>query len=117
MVAMSLCPPARVSERSPAASSTCTKRSYGRYPTTSRLQRGPVRDRGADDLEMAELFGGDVHEQVVLVRIGLPCSKCLHEVLHGGLQLPIAAAELLQQETGEARVGTRDAGVDCSSLT
>jgi hypothetical protein len=54
---------------------------------------------------MTELFGRDVHQHVVLVGIRLTRRKRLHKVAHGGSELAVGAAELLEQQTGEARIG------------
>ncbi len=60
---------------------------------------------------MTEFLRGNVHQQIVLVRVRLPRGERLHEVLHRGLQFAIPAAELLQQESREAGIGPGDASV------
>ena len=64
-------------------------------------------DRGTHDFEVAELLGGDVHQHVVLVRIGVVTGERLHEILHGGFQLAVGTAELLKQQARETRIGFR----------
>ena len=63
-------------------------------------------DRGADDFEVAQLFGGDIHQHVVFVRIGVVAGERLHEILHRGFQLAVAAAELFEQQPREAGIGS-----------
>src|SRR5581483_8256827 len=61
---------------------------------------------------MAELFGRDIHEEVVFVRIDPPASKCLHEVLHGSFEFTVAAAELLEEQVRETRIRTGNASIE-----
>ena len=68
-------------------------------------------NRGADDLEVAELLGGYIHQHVVFVGIGVVACESLNEILHGSFQLAVAAAELFEQQTGETRIGTRYASI------
>jgi len=64
------------------------------------------RDSGPDNFEVAQLLGGDVHQQVVFVGVGLLGGERLDEILHGCFQLAVATAELLEQHPGEHRVGS-----------
>ena len=61
----------------------------------------------ADDFEMAEFLGADVHQQVLAVRI--LAIEPLYRILHGGRELAVGAAELLKEHIAEARVGFIDA--------
>ena len=62
---------------------------------------------GADDLQVAQLLGADVHEQVLAGRV--LAVEPLDRVLHGRGQLAVGPAELLQQHVAEPRVGLADA--------
>ena len=66
-----------------------------------------MRARRADDLEMAELLGADVHQQVLALRI--LAVQSLNRVLHRGGELAVSAAELFQQHVAELRVRRIDA--------
>jgi hypothetical protein len=61
-------------------------------------------DGRSDHLEVAELLGGDVHEQVVHLGILFPQNECLREVLQSSGEFAIGTTELLHEKTGEARV-------------
>ena len=50
----------------------------------------------ADDLQVAEFLGGDIHQHIVLIRVRHFGAECLGEILHGCGQLTVFAAELLQ---------------------
>ncbi len=65
-----------------------------------RLQMHP-RER-ADDLEMAQFFGADIHQEILSVRI--VAVETLDGILHGSGQLAIGAAELFEQHVAEAGV-------------
>ena len=56
----------------------------------------------ADDLQMAEFFGPDVHEQILTFRIFT--IETLDRVLHGRGQLSVGTTELLKQHVAETRV-------------
>ncbi len=56
----------------------------------------------ADDLEMAELFGTNIHQKVF--PRGIFAVQALHRILHGGGQFTIGAAKLFQQHIAEARI-------------
>ena len=60
----------------------------------------------ADDLEMAQLLGADVHEQVFALRV--LAIESLDRILHRRGELAVGAAELLQQHVAEARIGLVD---------
>ena len=47
-------------------------------------------------LHVAELLGGDVQEEILDPPV--PDAKALGQVLHGGLQLAVAAAQLLLEQ-------------------
>ena len=64
-------------------------------------------DRGPDDFEVPQLFGGDIHQHIVLVRIGVMAGEGLHEILHRSFQLAVTAAELFEQQPCEAGIGFR----------
>ena len=64
-----------------------------------------ARER-ADDLQMAELLGADVHQQVFACRI--LAVETLDRILHGGGKLAVGSAELLQQHIAELRIGLVD---------
>ncbi len=62
----------------------------------------------SDDLQMAQLFGADIHEQILHARIfGV---YALDRILHRGSQFAVRAAKLLQQHVAET--GVRLAHVD-----
>ena len=61
----------------------------------------------ADDLEMAQFLGADVHQQILAVRI--IAIEALNGILHGGGEFAVGAAELLQQHVAETRIGLVDA--------
>ena len=68
------------------------------------LQMQP-RER-ADDFEMAQFLGADIHQEILAVRIF--AIETLDGVLHGGRQLAVSAAELLQQHVAKPRIGLVD---------
>ena len=63
--------------------------------------------KGADDFEMAQFLGADVHQEIFAVRIF--AIEALNGILHGGRQFAVGAAELLQQHVAETRVRLVDA--------
>ena len=60
----------------------------------------------AYDLEVAQLLGADVHEQVFALRI--LAIEPLDRILHRRRELAVRAAELLEQHVAEARIGLVD---------
>ena len=60
-----------------------------------------------DDFQMAQLFGADIHQHVFAVRI--LAVQALNRILHGGRELAVGAAELLQKHVAEARIRLVDA--------
>ncbi len=64
-------------------------------------------NEGADDFEMAKLFGADVEEEVAASEI-IDAVPALDGVLHGGGEFSVGAAELLKQELAELDVGSAD---------
>ena len=58
--------------------------------------------KGADDLEVAQLLGADVHQQVFALRV--LAIESLDRILHRRSELAVGAAELLEQHVAEARV-------------
>ena len=60
----------------------------------------------ADDLQMAQLLGADVHQQVFALRI--LAIEALDGILHGRGELAVGAAELLEQHVAEPRIGLVD---------
>ena len=73
-------------------------------------------DGSTDNLQMTQLLGGGVHQQIVLVGIGVVAGEGLHEILHGRFQLAVAAAELLEQQAREPGVGPRNPGLELEFL-
>jgi hypothetical protein len=61
----------------------------------------------ADDLQMAQFFRADIHQQIFPVRI--LAVEALHGVLHRRGELSVCAAELLEQHVPEPRVRSIDA--------
>jgi hypothetical protein len=51
---------------------------------------------GADDFQVAERLHGDIHQEVVVLRIRFAAGEGLDEISHGSRQLAIRSAELLQ---------------------
>ncbi|MNS07037.1 hypothetical protein D3C72_384720 [compost metagenome] len=73
------------------------------------LPLGPAIEHGddrADDLEVAQLLRGDVHQQVATPHVLV--SQSLGEVAHGGRQLTLGSAELFEHESGQGRIGFGD---------
>ena len=77
-----------------------------------RLEMQPRQ--GADDFEMAELLGADVHQQVLARRI--VAVQALDGILHRGGELAVGAAELFEQHVAECGVGLRRRG-RCTSAS
>ena len=61
----------------------------------------------ADDFQVAEFLGADIHQQVFAPRI--VAIKSLDRILHRRRELAIRAAELLQQHVAELRIRLVDA--------
>ena len=59
--------------------------------------------QGADDLQMTQFLGADVHEQVFTLKI--ITVKALNGILHGCGKFTVGATELLQQHVAKARIG------------
>jgi hypothetical protein len=55
--------------------------------------------KGANDFQMAQLFGADVHQQIFAS--GVIAVKSLDRILHRGSQLSILSAKLLQQHAAK----------------
>ena len=55
----------------------------------------------ADDLQMTQLFGADIHQQIFALRV--IAVQALNGILHGGSKFAVGAAELLQQHVAESR--------------
>ena len=66
-----------------------------------------MRARRADDLQMAQFLGADVHQQVFALRI--LAIEALDRILHRGGELAVGAAELLEQHIAETRIRLVDA--------
>ncbi len=62
--------------------------------------------QGTDNLEMAELFGADIHQQILAVRIF--AIEPLYGILHRRGEFAIGAAELFQQHIAETGIGFVD---------
>ncbi len=58
--------------------------------------------QGADDFQMAQLFGADVHQQVFAS--GIVAVQSLNCVLHGRRQLAVCASELFEQHVAKPRI-------------
>ena len=69
---------------------------------------------GADDFQMTEFLGADVHQQILAIRIF--AIEALDRVLHGGGKFAVGAAELLEQHVAEARIRLRRRG-PCTSIS
>ncbi|MGY3469810.1 hypothetical protein ACVW0I_006681 [Bradyrhizobium sp. LM6.11] len=74
---------------------------FGRLAVELRRLEMHPRQR-ADHLQMAELLGADVHQQVLA--IGIFAVQPLYRVLHGGREFAIGAAELLKQHVAKAGI-------------
>ncbi len=57
----------------------------------------------ADDLQVAQLLGADVHQQILALRI--VAVQSLNRILHRGGELAVGAAELFEQHVAEPRIG------------
>ena len=60
-----------------------------------------ARER-ADDFQVAEFLGADVHQQVLAG--GIVAVESLDGILHGRSQFAVGAAELFQQHVAEPRI-------------
>ena len=63
--------------------------------------------RFRDHLHVSELFGGDIHKQIL--DLGVLDPEALRHILHRGLQLAVAAAELLVKQRRLLRIRAFDA--------
>ena len=61
----------------------------------------------ADDFEMTQLLGTDIHQQVFSLRI--LAVEALHGILHRRGELAVRPAELPEQHVAERRIGRIDA--------
>ena len=75
-------------------------RGFSHLAFHASVQHGHDR---ADDLEVAQLFRGDVEQQVSAARIFI--RQSLGEVAHGGGELALRPSESLKHQSGETRVG------------
>jgi hypothetical protein len=64
-------------------------------------------DEGADDFEVREFFGADVHEEIAAGEV-IDAIPALDGVLHGGGEFAVGAAELLEEHVAEFDVGGTD---------
>ena len=78
------------------------------------LINGRARQR-ADDLEIAQLLRPDVHHKIFSLRV--VAIEPLERVLHGGGQLAVGAAELLEQHVADLGSGLSTRTVNMSFLT
>ena len=65
-----------------------------------------ARER-ADDFEMAQFFGADIHQQVFAG--GIFAVESLDGILHRGRKFAVGAAELFEQHVAELRIRLVDA--------
>jgi hypothetical protein len=79
---------------------------FGRFALELHGSEMHARQR-ADDLEMAEFLRPDVHQKIFSFRV--VAIEPLDGVLHGGSQLAVGAAELLEQHVAELGIRTVDA--------
>ena len=70
-----------------------------------RLEMHPRE--GADDFQMAEFLGADVHEEIFAGHVG--AIESLNGILHGGGEFAVGPAELLEKHVAETRIGFADA--------
>ena len=76
--------------------------------STVELHRLEVKaGKAADDFEVAEFLGADVHQEVFAV--GIFAIEALDGVLHRRRELAVGTAELLKQHVAETRIGFVDA--------
>ena len=61
----------------------------------------------ADDLEVAEFLGADVHQKIF--SRGIVAVDALHGILHRGGEFAVRTAELFQQHVAKARIRLVDA--------
>ena len=64
-----------------------------------------ARER-ADDFQMAQLFGADVHQEILA--IGIVAIQTLDRILHRSREFAFGAAELLKQHISEAGIWRSD---------
>ena len=62
---------------------------------------------GADDFQMAQLLGADVHQKVLAIRI--LAIETLNRILHRGREFAVGAAELFKKHVAETGVRLVDA--------
>ena len=62
-----------------------------------------MRARRADDLEMAEFLGADIHENVFSRSV--IAVEPLNGVLHRRSEFAVSAAELFEEHVAEPRIG------------
>ena len=60
----------------------------------------------ADDLQMAQFLGADVHQKVFALWV--VAVQPLNGILHRGGEFAVGAAELLEQHVAELRIGLID---------
>ena len=71
--------------------------------------------QGADDLQMAQLFGANIHQEILALQV--VAVQALNGILHRGGKLAIRAAELFQQHVAERGSGSSTRTVYISFLT
>ncbi len=73
----------------------------------SGLQRFEVHPgQSADDFQMAQFLGADIHQQVLAARI--VAVQALNGILHGSGEFAVGAAKLLEQHVAERGIGLVD---------
>src|SRR5581483_7965501 len=77
--------------------------SLGDAPFGALVEHG---DNCADDLQMAELLGGDVDQHVLAARIIL--REILRKISKRSRELSLRAPELLQHQVGKTRIALTD---------
>jgi hypothetical protein len=85
----------------PTASDGNERVRFGIFAIELHRLQVQTRER-ADDLEVAELFGADVHEEIFAFRV--LTIQSLNGVLHRRREFTIRAAELLEQHVAKPRV-------------
>ena len=60
----------------------------------------------ADDFEMAEFLGPDVHQQILAFRV--ITVQPLNRILHGGGKFAVRPAELFEQHVSKTGIGFTD---------
>ena len=97
----------RVEEIDAAAARDCDKRiGFGLFAV--ELHRFEVEaGKATDHFEMAELFGADIHKEILAFRIF--AIQALNRILHRCRQFAVGAAELLKQHIAETGIWFVDA--------